>query len=234
MSAGFCWPSSSRVGTQSALVAAMPAKVAGCRPKFRESQTSNTKGNRAASASITTCELSIAPSWTRTTSTTWNGRPCGVSCGVVRGAISASRRSSVRSPWSTGTTIDSRWSSGAATSWPDAAEDIARLPPFWPGRSSFPIDARRAAGGATRLHPETRSRRRFPSNNTPLRTPRQDRPGTRRRARIRGRIAGSGDEGRAEPMARAITRETARRGARATGERDGSPRKAPARAPSGP
>ena len=41
---GSCWPSSSSVATQSAAVLAIPARVAGCWPKLRESQRSRRKG----------------------------------------------------------------------------------------------------------------------------------------------------------------------------------------------
>ena len=107
MSLGSCWPSSSIVTTQSPDVAASPAIVAACWPKFRDSQSVETNGWRAASDSMTCGEPSTAPSHTRMTSPTSHWIPEGVVNPRVSGTISAMSASKVRSPRYTGTMIDS-------------------------------------------------------------------------------------------------------------------------------
>ena len=98
MSAGSCWPSSSMVTIQSPLEDAMPAKVAGCWPKLRLSQTGRTKSWAPASSRITASERSGPWSFTRSSSMTWNSWPSAVAVGTASSSISFTRAASVRSP----------------------------------------------------------------------------------------------------------------------------------------
>ena len=98
MSRGSCCPSSSSVATQSADVLAIPARVAGCWPKLRDSQRTRTNGLFRASDCITDAEPSTAPSCTKRISLTRRRCPAGVECGADRASSSANRASSVRSP----------------------------------------------------------------------------------------------------------------------------------------
>ena len=68
-----------------ATVLAMPARVAGCWPKFRESQTRRTKGWRSPSRCITAAERSRAPSCTSSSSVTRKAPAPGSACGRGQG-----------------------------------------------------------------------------------------------------------------------------------------------------